>query len=125
MGDVLECKKVDKSEGFDFDNDMCQRRNRGDMFGQDMKAFKFVTISKYRFDYLCEIEGKHYKVQKTVGVEPSVGLGDSTAQGGSAKQGFGRPSGRDKKEVPTDLQEISKGDSICKKCDVDFDYLNP
>ena len=30
---MLECKKVDKSEGFDFDDDMCERRNRGDMFG--------------------------------------------------------------------------------------------
>ena len=91
------------------------------MFGQAMKAFKFVTISEERFDYLCEIERKYYKVQKTVGVDPGVGLEDSTAQGGSAKQGFERPSGRDKKEVPTDLQEISKGNSICKNCDVDFD----
>ena len=48
---MLECKKVDKSEGFDFDDDMCERRNRGDLFGQDMKALKFVTISKQRFDY--------------------------------------------------------------------------
>ena len=54
-------------------------------------------------------------------MHPGLELGDSTEQGGSAKQGFGRPSGRDKKEVPTDLQEISKGDSICKKCEVDFD----
>ena len=73
---MLECKKVDKSEGFDFDDDMCERRNRGDMFGQDMKALKFVTISKQRFDYLCEIERKYYKVQKTVGVHPGLELGD-------------------------------------------------
>ena len=75
---------------------MCERRNRGDMFGWDMKAFKFVTISKERFDYLCNIERKYYKVQKTVGVDPGVVLADSTAQGVLQSKVLGE-------EVPEDL----------------------
>ena len=79
---MLECNKVDKSEGIMT----CVREGTEEMFGQDMTAFKFVTNSKERFDYLCEIERKCKKVQKTVGVDPGVGLEDSNAQGGSAKQ---------------------------------------
>ena len=121
-GDVLECKKVEKSKEFDFDSDMCERRNRGDMFGQDTR-YKYVSISKERYDYLCSIEKKYYRVQKAVGMEPGVGLEDTSVDvdAGSAKKGFGRPSGRDKKEVPKDIPVISKGDSICTICQVDFD----
>ena len=91
---------------------MCQRRNRGDIFGQDMKAFKFVTISKERFDYLCEIERKYRKLGVWIlvwnwkivlhrGVLLSKVLGDP-------QEGIKRRYQQTSRKSP-------KGDSICKK----------
>ena len=36
------------------------------------------------------------------------------------KSNIGRPKGRQEKELPTEVQEVQKGDTVHNKCNVDY-----
>ena len=113
---VCKCKKVEISDGYDLEVDMMERRSRGDMFGSEYEVGDMVTIPTHRYEYLCEIEKKYFEVQKLVGVEEGEGIKVHEKK----KSNIGRPKGRKEKELPKDVQEVQKGDTVCNKCNMDY-----
>ena len=108
---VCDCEKVQTSEGFDLEVDMIERRG-SDMFESDYEVGDMVTIPKHRYDYLCEIEKKYFEVQKLVGVSEGEGIQVPV----KSNKNIGRPKGRQEKELPKQVQEVGKGDTICNTC---------
>ena len=82
------------------------------MFGSEYKVGDMVTIPTHRYECLCEIEKKCLEVQKVVGVEDGQGIQVHEKK----KNNIGRPKGRQVKELPTEVQEVEKGDTVCNKC---------
>ena len=113
---ACDCEKVQTSDGYDLEVDMMERRGSDDMFGSEYEVGEMVTIPIHRYEYLCKIEKKYFEVQKVVGVEE----GQRIQVHEKKKTNIGRPKGRQEEELPTEVQEVEKGDTVCNKCNVDY-----
>ena len=107
---VMSVAKVEKSDGYVWEVDLAERKNRGDKYTGEEGALgegesEFVVISKSRFMQLMEIERKYKDVLSVLGSDVRVVS----------------KAGEDPEVEPApEVQVVKTGDLHCNSCDQMF-----
>ena len=121
---VMLVAKVEKSDGYVWEVDLAERKNRGDKYtgeegAQGEGESEFVAISKSRFMELMEIEKKYKDVLSVLGSDVKV-----VSKGGEdpdvVKTTPQKLAKRRLMEPAPEVQVVKTGDLHCNSCDQMF-----
>lgn len=120
-GNLLDCTSLRKSQGFNQEVDVKERKARGE--GVKLREDE-VVVTKDRFTELIRKEILYDEIVKVVGGQ---GISDKEGARTSKKRKLDNEQGRDVSEseqeieLPESVQKVKQGDKYCEVCKKELD----